>query len=319
MPEPHTAEHDAAQPRARSCDHTWSQCESDDAQQPILRLESVTAAYARDPVLREVSLELSAGEILAVVGPNGSGKSSLLKLALGSLRPRSGKVTWFERGLSRWPRRELARRVAYLPQTPSSLAGQSVGDVLASGRAPYWGAFGVESARDRNAVAEAANLLGLRDWLARDIASLSGGQRQRVFIARCVAQTLGRAVRVTSSAQGTAASRGDAADGAARATEATGGAILLDEPDTFLDLKHIAELTATLRMLARQRGLGILLASHDLNLAAGVADRMVLLDQGAVAAAGVPGEVMQPAIIEKAYGVAVKIIDAEGRRLMVPT
>lgn len=286
--------------------------------QPILRLENVTAAYAREPVLREVSLELFAGEILAVVGPNGSGKSSLLKLALGSLRPRSGKVMWFERALTRWPRRELARRVAYLPQAPSSLSGQRVGDVLASGRAPYWGAFGVESARDRNAVAEAAELLGLGDWLARDIATLSGGQRQRVFIARCVAQTLGGAVNGTLRAQGTPASRGDVADGGTRAVEATSGAILLDEPDTFLDLKHLVELTATLRMLARKRGLGILLASHDLNLAAGVADRMLLLREGGVAAEGTAEQVMRPEIIAAAYEVPVRVIEAGERRVLVP-
>jgi iron complex transport system ATP-binding protein len=133
--------------------------------------------------------------------------------------------------------------------------------------------------------------------LDRDVSTLSGGQRQRVFIARCVAQTLGTA---------------------ARGEGAGGGAILLDEPDTFLDLRHIADLAAMLRALARGRGLGILLASHDLNLAAGLADRMLLLSEGAAAASGTPADVMQPEIVERAYGVKVTAIEAGGRRVLVP-
>jgi len=260
----------------------------------ILRVNDVTAGYGRAVVLREVSLSLDAGEILAIVGPNGSGKSSLLKVALGSVLPSSGSVIWLDRALAGWSRRELAQRVAYLPQGPSSLPGQRVADVVASGRSPYWGAFGVESPRDRQATAEAAELLGLGEWMDRDIATLSGGQRQRVFIARCVAQTLG----------------GPMAQPA--------GAILLDEPDTYLDLRHIAELSGILRVLARRRGLGILLASHDLNLAAGLADRMVLLAEGAIVASGPPAEVMRPEVVELAYGVKVSTFEAAGRRFLVP-
>ena len=94
--------------------------------------------------------------------------------------------------------------------------------------------------------------------------------------------------------------------------------ILLDEPDTFLDLRHIVELTAILRMVARDHRLGILLASHDLNLAAGIADRMILLSDGVIAAAGTPAEVMQPEVIERTYGVKVTAVDAAGRCVLVP-
>ena len=272
----------------------------------ILRIERASAAYSRVPVLKDISLALMAGEILAVAGPNGSGKSSLLKLALGTLRPRAGEVTWFDRHLRRWPRRQLARRVAYLPQAPTNLPGQSVADVLAAGRAPYWGAFGVESPADQRAVTEAAALLGLSDWLERDVATLSGGERQRVFIARCVSQTLG------SDEVGGADAR------AAGAWVNAAGAILLDEPDTFLDLKHLTELSTALRMLAHERGLGVLLASHDLNLAAGMADRMLLLREGTVTAAGSPAQVMRADLIESAYGVAVNVIESDGRRVLAP-
>src|SRR5690606_3299972 len=228
-------------------------------------------------------------------GPNGSGKSSLLKLALGHLKARTGEVAWFGRPLVNWSRRELARRVAYLPPAPTTLPGQAVLDVLASGRAPYWGAFGVGSQADRLAATEAAELLGLADWLRRDVATLSGGQRQRVFIARCVAQTLDPASR----------SRG-------------GAILLLDEPDTYLDLRHIAELGRVLRDLAHQHGLGILLASHDLNFAAGVADRVALLAGGRVRATGPAAEVLTPASIQSIYETQVDVLQRDGRTFVIP-
>jgi iron complex transport system ATP-binding protein len=265
-----------------------------EADSPILRLAGISAAYGRESVLRRVSLELRAGEIVAIAGPNGSGKSSLLKVALGHLPLMEGEVTWFSRPMSAWRRRELARRVAYLPQSPTNVPGQTVADVLASGRSPYWGAFGIESPADRQAGADASELLELGGWLDRDISTLSGGQRQRVFIGRCVVQILGEA------------------------GPGQHGAILLDEPDTYLDLKHISELSAILRMLARERGLGILLASHDLNLAAGLANRIVLLAGGAVAATGAPAEVMRSEVVRLAYDVAVTAVEAAGRLVLVP-
>ena len=239
-----------------------------------------------------MSLSLRAGEIVALVGPNGGGKSTLLKLALGHLRATGGRVEWGGKAVESWPRKQLARRVAYLPQSPTVLPGQRVIDVLMSGRTPYLGAFGVESKSDRAAVETVAADLGLTDWLGRDVATLSGGQRQRVFVGRCVAQLAG--------------------------DDAESKAILLDEPDTFLDLRHVAELSATIRTLAKTRGLGVLLASHDLNLAAAVADRLVLLHAGRVVAAGPPAEVLTVDAVRATYGVNVRLLDVDGRRVVVP-
>ena len=234
----------------------------------MLEIVDAAAGYGKRRVLDGVSLSLSPGEIVALVGPNGGGKSTLLKLALGHLRAKAGRVEWAGRPVADWPRKQLARRVAYLPQSPTVLPGQRVIDVLMAGRSPYLGAFGVESRRDRAAVEAVAADLNLTDWLGRDVSTLSGGQRQRVFVGRCVAQLAGD-------------------DGEAKA-------ILLDEPDTFLDLRHVAELAATIRTLARDRSLGVLLASHDLNLAASVADRLVLLNAGRVVASGSPADVLTP-------------------------
>ena len=259
----------------------------------MLEITSASAGYGRTPVLESVSLTLSAGEIVALVGPNGGGKSTLLKVALGHVRPATGRVKWHGRHVQEWTRRQFARRVAYLPQSPTTLPGQRVVDVLMAGRSPYLGPFGVESQTDRRAVESVAADLGLADWLGRDVATLSGGQRQRVHVGRCVVQLFG--------------------------DDAESKAILLDEPDTFLDLRHVADLSATIRALAKTRGLGVLLASHDLNLAAAVADRLVLLHDGRVLATGPPGDVLTADRVEAAYGTRVEILHRDGRTVVLPT
>ena len=234
--------------------------------------------------MKGVSLTLAAGEIVALIGPNGCGKTTLLKAALGQL-PCTGTVAWDGRDVRRWAPRQLARRVAYLPQSPTVEPGRRVDEVLRLGRSPYLGAFGVESKRDGEVVDAVAERLGLTELLKRPIDALSGGQRQRVFLGRCLVQEP--------------------------------AAVLLDEPDTYLDLRHQADLAAMLRRLADEEGLGVLMASHDLNLAAGVADRLVLLHGGGVAASGPPDAVLTPAVLEPAYGVRVGLAQTPAGRPVV--
>ena len=216
------------------------------------------------------------GEIVALIGPNGCGKTTLLKAALGQI-PFTGTADWDGRDVRKWAPCELARRVAYLPQAPTVEPGRRVDEVLRLGRSPYLGAFGIESKRDGEVVQRVADRLGLTHLLARPIDALSGGQRQRVFLGRCLAQEP--------------------------------AAVLLDEPDTYLDLKHQSDLAALLRRLADAEGLGVLMASHDLNLAASVADRLILLGGGRVAAEGPPANVLTPAVLEPIYGVRVGRVD----------
>src|SRR6476661_6939534 len=132
---------------------------------PLLEISDLHFAYGERPVLRGVGVSLAAGEVVALLGPNGSGKSTLLRAALGQLAPTAGVVRWDGRDVSRWPRRELARRVAYLPQSPTAEGDHRVVEVLRLGRAPYWGAFGLESPRDARVVAEVAATLQLTDLL----------------------------------------------------------------------------------------------------------------------------------------------------------
>ena len=255
----------------------------------VLQMIDVAHKHRRGdpPAVEGVTLGVAAGEVVALLGPNGAGKSTLLTVAR-TTRPTGGVVRWF--GRDDWPRRELARRVAFLPQSPAALPGQAVADVLAAGRSPYWGPFGVESAADREAVAAVAEELDLTPLLGRPIDAISGGQRGRVFLGRCLAQVYGQ----------------------------PSAAVLLDEPDAALDLARAADLARLVRSLAADRGLAVVLASHDLNLAARVADRVVLLRDGRPFAVGPPAEVLTESAVAAVYGAAVRRLTVEGRAVLVP-
>ena len=216
----------------------------------LLNAHDISVSYGERPALRGVDVSICPGEIVALLGPNGSGKSTLIQSLFGHL-PSSGNIEWFGKSLTSWNRRELARELAYLPQTPAFEPGQRVADVLRLGRSPYWSAFGIESARDETIVQSVAQQLGLTDLLDRPMAELSGGQRQRIFVGRCLVQEP--------------------------------AALLLDEPNTYLDLKHQVELCKLLRGLASTQSIGVIMALHDLNLASTFADRVVLLNNGAIA------------------------------------
>ena len=249
----------------------------------LLDARNLGFAYGSRPVLREVALQLAAGEIVCLLGPNGSGKSTLLRVLLGALGANAGTITWSGRDLRSWHRRQLARLVAYLPQSPVAQDEQTVLEVLRTGRAPYWGAFGLESQRDVQIVSDIADRIGLADLLRRPMAELSGGQRQLVFIGRCLAQEP--------------------------------KAILLDEPNTYLDLKHQVQLVSLLREFSRRQQIAVLMASHDINLAAALSDRLVLLHGGAVAAAGAPADVLNPQLLTGVYGVPMRRIDLPSLRI----
>jgi iron complex transport system ATP-binding protein len=239
----------------------------------ILEAGDVSFSYGDRPAIRDVSASLDAGQIVALIGPNGSGKSTLIKALLGHL-PASGRILWKGKNVRDWQLRDLARVVAYLPQSPRHEPGQLVSDVLRLGRAARWGAFGLESSADERVTLDVARLLGLSDLLKRPMEQMSGGQRQRVFIGRCMTQEP--------------------------------AALLLDEPNTFLDLKYQIDLWRLLRDLARNKGLAVLVASHELNIAGAFADRLILLSDGKVAASDAPDAVLRPEVLSPVYGVAIQ-------------
>lgn len=250
----------------------------------LLSANQLCFSYGRRPALDQVNITLSAGEVVALIGPNGSGKSTLIKLLLGHLSG-SGQIRWNDQPLQRWSRRELAKLVAYLPQSPQTDVDQRVVDVLRLGRAPYLGPFGLESERDLRIVRLVSQTLGLDELLNRGIDELSGGQRQSIFVGRCLAQEP--------------------------------KAMLLDEPNTFLDLAHQMDLFKLLHRLSKEQSMAVLVASHDLNLAAAFADRLVLISQGRIISSGPPDQVLDPKILSDTYQIPIERIDRLGKPPLV--
>ncbi|MGH7482526.1 MAG: ABC transporter ATP-binding protein [Longimicrobiales bacterium] len=222
-----------------------------------------------------VSLEVRSGEFHGIIGPNGSGKSTLLRLLLGALEPEPGSVDYAGRPLPDWPRAELARRVGAVPQAEELAFPLRVRELVAMGRYPHLGAWRRERAQDRAAIATALERCDVAGLADRPLTTLSGGERQRVRLARALAQCP--------------------------------ETLVLDEPTAQLDVRHEMAIFELLRALARDDGVTILLVTHNLNLAARYADRLLLLDGGSVAGRGAPADVIQGDTIARVYGWPVDV------------
>ena len=232
-------------------------------------------------VVDGLTFDIQAGEILGIVGPNGSGKTSLLKLLAKVLRPHDGAMALFGRDLDRLPQLEVARTVAFVPQESPPVFAFTVLETVLMGRFPHhhgaaWSAgFGWESAEDLSIAEQALQYTDLTSLAGRSVMDLSGGERQRCMIARALAQE----PRV----------------------------LLLDEPTAFLDLQHQMEICAIVRRLKEERGLTVVLVSHDLNLASQYCDRILMLKAGAFFCLGTPHEVIDADILRAVYGCEVLI------------
>jgi iron complex transport system ATP-binding protein len=224
----------------------------------MLEATDISFAYVRSGaaqrVLDGVSLEVGRGSVVGLLGPNGSGKTTLLRILAGVLQPQSGTVTIDRRPIAQMTRRDLARRVAVVPQETHSTFDFSVMDMVLMGRYPHLGAFELEGPGDQAIARDALAATGTEALETRPFGTLSGGEKQRVVIASALAQ---------------------ASD-----------MLLLDEPTAALDLGYQFEITALLRRLNAERGTTMIVSTHDLNLAAALCERVVLLKQGRVVAHG---------------------------------
>jgi iron complex transport system ATP-binding protein len=222
-------------------------------------------------ILDGVTIDVPAGQVLGLLGPNGSGKSSLLRL-ICRLRPlASGVIQLDGRDIAGLSRRDLAQRLALVEQQATTEAPMTVFDVVRLGRTPHRGALAAWARHDEEAVAEALRATDMWEKRQQAWRTLSGGERQRVQIARALAQ---------------------------EPTE-----LLLDEPTNHLDIRHQLELLGLLRRLS----VTSVVALHDMNLAAAFCDRLVVLDNGRVAAAGTVNEVLTPELIAEVFGVTAQI------------
>ncbi len=265
----------------------------------MLAARDVCFAYERDaPVLRGVTVSAAPGEIVGILGPNGSGKTTLLKVLAGLLRPQTGRVLLDDQPLASLDRRAIAQRMSVVPQETRLAFDYSVLEVVLMGRYAHLGAFELEGPDDFAAARAALAVTGTAAFERRPFESLSGGEKQRVIIAAALAQL----------------DRGSAAEDAAAAY------LLLDEPTASLDLGYQLEVLAVLRRLHRERRPGIVVSIHDLNLAAALCSRLVLLQAGRVLADGPTRDVLTPEHVRELYGVDVEVIphEAAGHPVVVP-
>jgi iron complex transport system ATP-binding protein len=242
-------------------------------------LQAVDLSFAyRDGstrVIDQVSLAAGRGDVVGLIGPNGSGKTTLLRLMAGMLRPESGQVLLDGQPLDRVKRRDLARRLAVVPQETHSTFDFNVLEIVLMGRYPHLGPFQVEGPRDLAIAREALAATGTDTLERRPFATLSGGEKQRVVIAGALAQ----------------------------ASEM----LLLDEPTTSLDLGYQLDIMLLLRRLNRERGVTMIVSTHDLNLAAALCSRVVLLRNGRVLTQGPTAEALTESNIAALYGVDVDV------------
>ncbi|HWM40497.1 MAG TPA: ABC transporter ATP-binding protein [Streptomyces sp.] len=225
------------------------------------------------PIPLDVELDCAAGEMLALVGPSGSGKSTVLRTVYRHLRPSSGRVLLDGADVHVLPPAQAARRIGALPQERGSDVELTVYEMVAMGRIPYQRAFEGADAADRRAVQEALEQVELTGHTQRPFTALSGGERQRVLLARALAQQP--------------------------------EVLVLDEPTNHLDIRRQTELICLLGALGRTT----LISLHDLNAAAALCDRLIVLSKGRVVASGPPRDVLTPPVLLDVFGVRAAVVD----------
>jgi iron complex transport system ATP-binding protein len=243
---------------------------------PALSFEQVSFRYDAAPVLRNVSVDIAAGEMVALLGPNGAGKSTFLYLAAGLHPATEGKVRLEGRDLTHVPPRERARRVALVPQQMVAPFAFTVREWVSLGRTPYLSPLAGERGTDVAAVESALEAAEITHLRHRLIGQLSGGEQQRAALAQALAQEP--------------------------------AVLLLDEATAHLDLQHQMSLLGRVRALNRGRGVTVIAAIHDPNLAALWFDRLVLLQDGAVAADGAPAAVLTEPLLQQVFGCRVRVL-----------
>jgi len=242
---------------------------------PLLKVDNVSFRYGEQWVLRGIDFTVEKGDFLGIIGPNGSGKTTLLRVIDGILAPQEGAVLLEGTEIGKLRREALARSVAVVPQYSALAFPFSVEEVVLMGRAPHLGRWRFEGDEDNRIARKAMEMTDTLGLAARDMESLSGGERQRVLIARALAQE----PRL----------------------------MLLDEPTAFLDIRHQVDFFDRIRSLNRDRGLTVIAVTHDINLAAHYCDRIILLKDGRIGAAGPVDAVITEENIRETYETRVMV------------
>ncbi len=243
----------------------------------LLRLRNACAAPFGEPLLRDIDLDLQAGEVTSIIGPNGAGKSTLLHVLGGGFDTTAGELEFSGRPLPEWPRLERARAIALLPQQSTLGFPFTVEEVIRLGRGPHASGSRVDDA----IVADVMAATDTDTLSQRAYTALSGGERQRVQLARVLAQVW-------------------------RSDDSRGRLLLLDEPTNGLDLAHQRLLRRLVAQLAAD-GCAVVLVVHDFNLVSAMADQVIVLDRGSTAARGAVRDVLTSAMFREVFGVETHI------------
>lgn len=237
----------------------------------FFRTDGLKAGYGRKVILSGVEITAERGRITTLIGPNGCGKSTLLRTAAKQLPALSGSIFLDGRSLAGTTPNELAKKLSILLTERISPELMTCRDVVESGRYPYTGRLGILSGQDKSAVAEAMELTSTAELSELDFSRISDGQRQRVMLARAICQQP--------------------------------ELLILDEPTSFLDIRHKLELLNTLKKLVREKNTAVLMSLHELDLAERVSDKIVCIDGGKVGRVGAPGEIFSGGYISRLYGI----------------
>jgi len=232
-------------------------------------IKEISHAYRQQPVLNRLSVHVREGEFFIIIGPNGSGKTTLLKTICGIEPVQSGKIDIFGRNIKRYARTELAKVLSFVPQTVPENFPFTVLQTVMMGRYPHMGTLGIETKKDLEIARKSIDICGITSFADRKTDELSGGERQRVYIARALCQEP--------------------------------KLLILDEPTASLDLSHQVRIMDLMERLKEEKGLTVVMVSHDVNLAAMYADRLLLMKSGEVAGVGAPGEVLTFETLEEVY------------------
>ena len=235
-----------------------------------LEIENLSLAYGHNVVMRDLTFQVTPGEMVGLIGPNGSGKSTIIKALSHVISPYSGKILLDGKNIAKIPRAELARLIGVVPQMPLLPSTFTAFEIVLMGRNPHLGLFQYESARDMDITWQAMEKTATQSLAERRVGELSGGEIQRIVIARVLAQEP--------------------------------KSILLDEPTANLDINYQVEILDLIKNLCLENNLAVVITLHDLNLASQYCGRLILLNNGRVHAQGTPSEVINSRNIKEVYG-----------------
>ena len=242
---------------------------------PAITIANLSHSFGKGNVLKQVAFSVARGEFFIVIGPNGSGKTTLIKLMAGILKPQKGQIEILGLSNRRYTAKRLARSVAYVPQRLPVDLPFTVGEAVLLGRAPYQGVLGIEHERDLIMARQAMEFTGVAHLAGSTLDQLSGGEQQRVFIARAICQEP--------------------------------DIMLLDEPTASLDLSHQIKVMDLMEKLKIEKGITVIMVSHDINLAAMYSDQVLLLKEGEIASIGLPADVLSFEKLQSTYGCKVLV------------